>query len=83
MEIDPDSSYLDTGYFITLIDRIFLALAIPNLPIRIIASLIKIYRLGSNIYKIAEYIITLLYLSGDKITAIFTPREIYIINNLR
>ena len=40
-------------------------------------------RLGSNVYKIAKYIITPLYLLGKDLIVILTPREIYIINNLK
>ena len=39
--------------------------------------------LGSNVYKTTKYIITLLYFPSKESTAIFIPREIYIINNLK
>ena len=40
-------------------------------------------RLGSTIYKTTKYIITPLYLPGKESTTILTPREIYIIDNLK
>ena len=83
LDMDLDDGCLDTGCSVTLIDRAFLALAMPNLPIKTMASLIKVRRLGSNVHETAEYMITPLYLPGEESTTILAPREIHIVDNLK
>jgi len=90
--LDPDVKleigYNDTVYRVTITNRAFIKRALPRTHIRTIATLLEVTGIKKDKYKIAEYIITPLFLLGRnklgyKVITKTTPREIYLVDNLR
>ena len=78
--------YIDLGYFVTLINRVFLLKHALEIYIHIIISPISVRDIGINHYSISEYILLDMYLLGrynDKEVRAKLTRKIYIVDNLK
>ncbi len=78
--------YIDSGYTITLIDRIFFIDIFPNKEIKKIELPINVRGIGLARYSIDEYTVLDIYIlgevSGRKVKA-YIRREVYLIDNLK
>ena len=84
LENDADNGCLDTGCSVSLMDRSWLVKANPELSVKTMASPITVRGLGSNRHQTSEYVVTpLLFPGNDNITAMTSPREIHIVDDLK
>ena len=77
---------IDSGYNITLADRLWLLALLPQVEIRKIALLLRIKGLGLLIYNTDKYILVLIFIPiiKDGVPILYRIlREIYLVDNLK